>query len=409
MKPAHSGYESQNVRWSNIPSTKRSARACGRPAQALAASAFVVLAATLPARAGDLPAMDPSAPKHAMDHDDMADHGKVPAGLFGGGMVAAGKFMFNYTPMFMRMEDNYIGGSKVSPDTIATKVPLVPPFVMNMGMGTSMVMNNYRIVPTSMDMQSHMVHAMYGVTDWLNVMVMASYHEKQMTMTTYAGAMGTTVRGVSTTETSGFGDTMVSSLWRIHQDPIHHVHLNIGLSLPSGSTTENVNMLSPMGTYMTMRANYGMQLGSGTVDFMPGVTYTGHLHRWSWGAAYRGRYALDDNSEGYHYGQQTEFSGWGGYMWAPGITTTGRVVGTLQGHIVGSDPLISGVMQGANPLFYGGKRIDLLGGIELDGGALGLPTKGHLDIEGGAPVYQNLNGPQLGRAWQLTVAAKIGF
>jgi hypothetical protein len=76
-------------------------------------------------------------------------------------------------------------------------------------------------------------------------------------------------------------------------------------------------MLSPMGTTMTTRGNYGMQLGSGTVDVMPGITYTGHLARWSWGAAYRGRYALGDNSDGYHYGQQTEFSGWGGYTGRP--------------------------------------------------------------------------------------------
>jgi hypothetical protein len=405
-----SGYENETRRhfspkglFGGIP-----ARLSGRRAYAVTASAFVVLVTALPARAADLPVLDPSVTKHDMDHD-MNDHAPIPAGLFGGSMVAAGKFMFSYTPMFMRMEDNYIGTSKVSPDFIATKVPLVPPVSMSMGMGMPMMMNNYRIVPTSMDVQSNMLHAMYGVTDWLNVMVMGSYLEKSMTMTTYSGAMGTTIRGTSTSDTSGFGDTMVTSLWRLYQDPIHHLHLNIGLSLPSGSTTENTTMLSPMGGLMTMRGNYGMQLGTGTVDFMPGATYTGHINQWSWGAAYRGRYALDDNSEGYHYGQYSELSGWGGYTWIPGVTTTGRVVGSIQGHIEGSDPLISGVMQGSNPLFYGGKRIDLLGGIELDGGPLGFGKNFHLAIEGGAPVYQDLNGPQLGSAWQLTVAARVGF
>ncbi|MDR3468301.1 MAG: alpha-amylase [Xanthobacteraceae bacterium] len=362
------------------------------------------MAAAAPAHASDPLPMTPP----AMDHD-MDDHAKVPAGVFGGAMVGQGHFMLSYTPMFMGMQGNYIGTSKVSPDYIATKVPLASPVTMSSGMGMPMTMNTYRIVPTTMYVQSNMVHAMYGVTDWMNVMVMGSYMEKNMTMTTYAGAMGTTVKGTSIGDTSGFGDTMVTTLWRVYQDPIHHVHLNMGLSLPSGSTTENVTMLSPMGSYMTMRGNYGMQLGTGTVDFMPGATYTGHIDRWSWGATYRGRYALDSNSEGYHYGQFTEFSGWGGYTLIPGVTVTGRAVGTVQGHIQGADPMISGVMQGANPLFYGGKRVDLLGGVELDGGPLGFGRNLHFEVEAGAPVYLDLNGPQLGGAWQLIFAAKAGF
>jgi hypothetical protein len=248
---------------------------------------------------------------------------------------------------------------------------------------------------------------MYGVTDWLNLMVMGSYVEKSMTMTTY-NAAGTGIVGSSSASTSGFGDTIVTSLWRLYQDPIHHVHLNLGFSLPSGSTTENISMLSPMATYMTMRANYGMQLGTGTVDFLPGVSYTGHINQWSWGAIYRGRVALDNNDQGYHYGYQHELSGWGGYIWIPGVTTTARVAGSIQDVIHGSDAMISGLMQGTNPLFYGGKRIDLLGGIEIDGMPYGLGNT-HLALEGGGPVYQELNGPQLGRAWQINVAARVGF
>ena len=50
------------------------------------------------------------------------DHAAIPAGVFGAGMVGAGHFMFSYTPMYMRMSDNYIGDSIVSPNTIATTV-----------------------------------------------------------------------------------------------------------------------------------------------------------------------------------------------------------------------------------------------------------------------------------------------
>jgi hypothetical protein len=55
--------------------------------------------------------------------DDHNGHGKTPAGIYGANMIGKGKFMFNYTPMYMRMEDNYIGSSKVSPETIVTTIP----------------------------------------------------------------------------------------------------------------------------------------------------------------------------------------------------------------------------------------------------------------------------------------------
>jgi hypothetical protein len=249
---------------------------------------------------------------------------------------------------------------------------------------------------------------MYGVTDWFDLMVMASYQIKTMDMTSYKGNMGTTVLGSSSSTTEGISDTTVTSLWRVYKDPINKIHINAGLSIPTGSTTESTSMLSPMtGTYMAMRASYGMQLGTGTVDLLPGVTYLGNINDWSWGATWRGRFATANNNQGYHYGNLTEFNGWAGYTWFKGITTTARITEAFQGSIHGSDPLITGLMQGTNPNFYGGNHTDLFGGIEI-GSPFGVKNV-HLAIEAGGTVYQDLNGPQLGRSWQLNSALGVGF
>jgi hypothetical protein len=368
-----------------------------------------VLCAVTPVRAADLP---PPAPVTAtwdvdgtMYHKaDAGDHGAIPAGVQGASMVGAGKFMLNYIPMYMHMEGNYSGTSQVSQQTILnTQAPSG---------------NSYRIIPNSMDVQSHMFAGMYGVTDWLNLMVMSSYQIKSMNMTTFSMGMSPALLGASSGTTEGFGDTSVGLLWRLYQDPVNHVHFNMGFSLPTGSTTETVTMLTPMmgGTFMNMRANYGMQLGTGTVDVMPGLTYTGHLNSWSWGAQWRSRVALDDNDEGYRWGNLHEFTGWGGYTWIPGVTTTVRALGSIQDPIHGSDPamgmMMNGVnmimMPGANPALYGGRRVDLLGGIEIAGARFGLPGV-NLAIEGGGPVYQDLNGPQLGESWRLTGALRVAF
>ena len=72
---------------------------------------------------------------------------------------------------------------------------------------------------------------------------------------------------------------------------------------------------------------------------------------------------------------------------------------------MGADSWIIGKIQAADPIFYGGKRIELFGGASLDGKLLGFPGVSLL-VEGGIPVYQDLDGPQLAKAWQATAALR---
>ena len=148
-----------------------------------------------------------------------------------------------------------------------------------------------------------------------------------------------------------------------------------------------------------------LQTGTGTFDVMPGIFYGGHLGPWSWGLSYRARLPLGVNPEGYMWGNYQEANGWVGYSWVPGLTTTFRVNGNIQDHIVGADRWIVSKIQAANPNFYGGKRIELFGGASLDGKLVGVPGVTLL-AEGGIPVYQNLNGPQIAKAWQATAALR---
>ena len=252
-----------------------------------------------------------------------------------------------------------------------------------------------RIVPDSMDMQMHMFNAMYGVTENLTIMAMTSYVVKSMSMTTFKGMMGSTVLGTSSGTTDGLGDSMVGVNYRVYHDAINSVVAGLNLTLPTGSATRQITMLSPMASYMFMRAPYGMQTGSGSVSLVPSLAYSGHLGRWSWGLAYRGFYPMDYNSEGYRWGALSEFHGWGGYTLFPNITTTLHVVGSTQDHISGKDAQIYGLSQNANPLYYGGQKVRLLGGVEIGGGMWGY-AKSSISVEAGGPIYQSLNGPQLG-------------
>jgi len=333
-------------------------------------------------------------------HGGIRADGHAPIGVMGDHMHKAGEFMLSYRFMHMDMAGNRIGTDEVSPEEIVTTVP-------NRFFGQPMQPQTLRVVPTEMPMNMHMFGAMYAPTDWITLMGMVNYIDKSMDHITFDGPMGNTRLGTFTTESEGFGDTSLTALIRLFDKPRvdgnDHVHLNLGLSLPTGSITETDDILTPMGGTPTVRLPYSMQLGSGTFDLLPGITYTGRDGDFSWGAQYRATLRLEDeNDEGYRRGHVHEATAWLAYQWEPWISTSLRVAGSSEGQIEGIDPNIMGPVQTADPDNYGGERVDLFAGVNLVGQNGDL--RGHrLAFEVGAPVYQDLNGPQMETDWTLTV------
>ena len=122
-----------------------------------------------------------------------------------------------------------------------------------------------------MNMEMHMLGGMYAPSDNLTIMLMTNYIKKKMSHTTY-NMGGTAVVGEFEAETKGIGDTSITAM--INSKSIFNIksHLNIGLSLPTGSVTETVEVLMPNSSRPTIRAPYGMQLGSGTYDLKGAFT-----------------------------------------------------------------------------------------------------------------------------------------
>ncbi|NCO03628.1 MAG: transporter [Alphaproteobacteria bacterium] len=322
-------------------------------------------------------------------HGEYRADGHAPKGVMGDHMHEKGEWMMSYRYMRMHMEDNRNGTNDLSPEQIVTSIP-------NRFFGTPMQPATLRVVPTEMTTDMHMLGAMYAPTDSVTLMVMANYIKREMDHITFAGGAGTTRLGEFTTETSGWGDTRVGGLIRMYDDSKHHIHLNAGLSLPTGSIKEEDQVLTPMGTRPTMRLPYAMQLGSGTYDLMPGVTYTGRSNAYSWGAQYMATLRLGENSQDYTLGNKHEVSAWGAYSWVPSLSTSLRVSAETEGDIDGIDRRIVAPVQTANPDNFGGERIALSLGMNyvVPKGVLA----GHrLSVEGTVPVYQDLNGPQMKR------------
>ncbi|GAB4525569.1 MAG: transporter [Amphiplicatus sp.] len=329
----------------------------------------------------------------------------APIGVMGDHMHDKGEVMFSYRFMRMEMEGSRIGTDSVSPETIVTTVP-------NRFFGRPMQPPTLRVAPLRMTMDMHMLGAMYAPTDWLTLMAMGMLVDKEMDHVTFQGASGTTELGAFRTKTFGIGDMTVGGLVRLFDSAAggirHRAHLNLALSLPSGSISETGEILTPTGATPRPRLPYPMQLGSGTFDLKPGATYTGASDAFSWGAQYLATVRTGNNGEGYTLGDRHEATAWAQWGPAPSIAFSSRIAFSAADPIEGADPAIVAPVQTGDPDFQGGDRLDVGLGVNLAGqrGA----AKGHrLAAEILFPIYQDLNGPQLETDWTLTIGWQKAF
>lgn len=341
---------------------------------------------------------------HAGHAGHGASHGAghhAPIGVMGATKHAKGEFMLSARYGAMQMSGNLIGTQRVTPEEIATTVP-------NSFFGRPMQPPTLRVVPTDMTMDMVMVGAMYGLTDRVTLMAMGSLVYKEMDHITFQGGMGTTRLGEFTTNSGGVGDTKVGAFVGLFEGNDQSLQLNAMVSLPTGSLDETDQILTPMGGTPSPRLPYPMQIGSGTLDLEPGLTYLGNAGAINWGGQAKAVLRLGTNDEGYTLGDRFEATAWASYDLADWVSTSFRVRGSTQGRIDGADPLIVAPVQTAQPDFQGGDRLDLLVGANflLTDGAL----KGNrLAVEAGFPVAQDLNGPQLETDFTLTIGWQLSF
>jgi hypothetical protein len=310
-------------------------------------------------------------PHHASRPDDHA-----PIGVMGDHMHHAGEVMLSYRYMRMNMNGNRDGTHRES---------------------VSSVLQSYPVAPYDMDMDMHMVGVMYAPHDVVTLTAMLPFLQNEMKHRTRLGVS-------FTTETEGIGDLQVGGLIRIHDDETHHVHLNAALSVPTGSISEKDD--TPAGR---MRLPYPMQLGSGTWDLLPGITYTGKTDAWSWGAQALATIRTGTNNKGYRLGNRWEATGWVARKWLPWLSTSLRLDYEDWSNIHGDDDgLNPRVVPTADPNLRAGRRLDVLAGVNF------LVTGGFLKgnrfaVEFGRPVWQHLDGPQLETDWLVTAGWQLAF
>jgi hypothetical protein len=342
----------------------------------------------------------------------------APAGvMFDHMLPKAGDFMVGYRYMYGNQGGELLHGSN----------PVNDQAVVANGCGA----NPCFVKPASMTMNMHMLDIMYAPTNWLTLMLMPQFVDMGMTMDRLGGARADSVAnnnagnplnpngdtlniGQHIThhvqnghETGGIGDVGMYALFKLLDDGTHHVHATAGLSAPTGDVDNQLRRNHQVdGGFI----HYGMQLGSGTWDFKPSLTYTGHIDQFSWGAQANGTVRMEaKNKSGYSLGDMFQATAWGSYNLTNWLTASVRGVYTLQGGLNGK---FNGLINQFGPMDYpenhGGKYWDVgfgLSAVVPSGDLAG----NRISVEWLQPVEDNVNGYQLERDGALSATWSVAF
>ncbi|MEQ1485494.1 DUF3570 domain-containing protein [Methyloglobulus sp.] len=332
----------------------------------------------------------------------------APAGvMYDHSLDKSGDIMFGYR--FMRNEqagDMLNGSQVVDADTVRFN---------------GCADQECKVSPDYMAMNMHMLDLMYAPTDWLTLMLMPQWVDMEMTMTPlFEIILGGHAHGtaVHSHQTGGIGDTGLYALFKLFDKSDHHLTLSIGGTAPTGDDEVTLRITDTNPAPNTP-IHYGMQLGSGTWDFKPSLTYTGKQDAFSWGAQVTGTRRLEGRNESnFAFGDIFQSSVWGGYHWTNWLSTTVRGIYTWQDKIHG-EYLPLTLRQGTpykpthigpfdQPANYGGQFVELGLGINVSipSGAFAGNT---LKFEWLQPVHTDVNGYQLDRDGALSFTWSYGF
>lgn len=342
-------------------------------------------------------------------HYDASNHNQhtsyTPAGLMFDHMLShTGNFMIGYRYMYSHQAGNMRHGSNVANNQA----------ILLHGCNG----NDCYVKPTNMNMHMHMLDIMYAPTEWLNLMIMPQYIDMNMTMSPPNGAplspdgMGPIGSAIMHADhphtTGGIGDTGLYAMFKLIEDSNQHLHATLGLSVPTGDT--NIKLRDVMQQQLGF-IHYDMQLGSGTWDFKPSITYTNEMNNWSSGVQLSGVKRLESkNSMGYSLGDEIQSTAWFSRKIVNNLSASIRGVYTWQGAIDGEYsshiPVKIGPMDYTNN--YGGHFLDV--GLGLTAVMHGGSFDGNkLSFEWLQPIKSNINGYQLERKGALAASWSMMF
>jgi hypothetical protein len=339
--------------------------------------------------------------QHSEHHHEQHQHGghHIPAGVMFGHMLdKAGDVMVGYRFMYSRQSGNMLHGARKTSDLD----------IVNLACSDIQLC---KFTHTYMDMRMHMLDIMYAPTRWINLMLMPQFMDMEMNLRELEGrpppAPGDHEHAGTPHSTGGVGDTIMMSLIKLLDLPGHRLHMGLGISAPTGDVDLKLRRIAKSeGGFI----HFDMQLGSGTWDFLPNLTYAGTSNRWHWGAQLYGVKRMESQNEsGYRLGDIFQASTWGGFHLTDWLSASVRGVFSSRGRIHGDFNTYNARIGPMDfPANHGGQFWDI--GFGLSAAVPGGKFAGnHFAFEWLQPIRDDVNGYQLERKGALSATWHYSF
>ena len=323
----------------------------------------------------------------------------APIGVISDHAHEAGEVMFSYRYMFMNMNQNYVDMKRVSTDDI-----IAPK-------------GQFAISPEKMTIHMHRFGIMFAPIDRITIMTMLPLIHSSMSHRIAVSLTSNPMVSTDSFETNslGIGDLKFALLVPIpfFSEDVSSIVVALGVTLPTGSIDQKDEIPIPLPRQERILA-YPMQVGSGTIDLLPALTYLFMADSFSIGLQGKGSIRLDQNKQGYKLGNRVLATVWLSHVFAIWVSGSFRVEWQSWSNLEGADSRIAQYLSieppksvpTAQPDLQGGHRLGLYLGFNLYT-EKGPGLNQRLAFEFGYSLYQKLNGPQLGNQFIITVGWQL--
>lgn len=268
------------------------------------------------------------------------------------------------------------------------------------------VLSLFDVAPSEMVTQGFAVDVLWGITDRITMSATGTFAQK--TMDNLAPLEGQSNAFLFyQTKASGLQDLKVNALYNVLSRGDMRFHVFGGVSLPLGSI--DTNDVTPFSDPTPAQLPYSQQMGSGTLDLMPGFSFNMQNKKASLGFQSRATIRLGENDRGWALGDLYEGNLWAGLKASHWASVSLGARFSSWGNVEGFDEAIDANESPAhNTLTQAGWRVDLPIGVnfvmpegQFEGQRLG--------VEFLLPIHQDLDGPQLKHNWSIVAGWSMAF
>ncbi len=307
--------------------------------------------------------------------------GMAPIGMFGDHTLPAGTAFLSYRYLQNSFDQNYVGSHR-------TGVPTAYPYA-----------------PTWMVQNSQVALFEYGATQDFTVLAYLPFQHNGINSQTSTGNYLATFTNP--------GDIRIQGLLVVRRGERSQSHVNFGLSMPVGfleaQTIGGTGQPGPSPTAPNLP--YALRTSSGTYDLLFGYTYRKQTDFWTFGGQANAVIPTGKNTLDYELGNQFQLTGWASRRWTERWSTSARLDGHWNGNIRGADPRLNVALSPSNQANAQARQYvnGLLGVNYLLTRPEHRIREQRLFLESGVPLYQWVDGQQLGLTWTLNAGWGMAF